>query len=95
MTEAEALCARLTAAGEWVSLDGRVRESAAARVLGVTAKTIRRWREAGQGPPFLLIGNRLTFRVCDLVEWLNQRRHDPQASNGQTKTLQHLRDSRS
>lgn len=94
MTEIEALCARLTAAGEWVSIDQRVRESAAAKVIGVTCKTIRRWREAGQGPAFVLIGNRLTFRVCDLLEWLNQRRHDPQASNGQTKTLQHFQDSR-
>lgn len=42
----QALAERLEARGCWVSLDMRVREPVAAEVLGVTGRTLQRWREA-------------------------------------------------
>ncbi len=70
-----ALAARLEARGRWVSLDHRVREPVAAEVLGVTARTLQRWREAGIGPAFVAISRSVTYRLADLLAWIDERRH--------------------
>lgn len=71
----QALAARLEARGRWVSLDNRVREPVAAEVLGVTSRTLQRWREAGCSPPFVVIGRALSYRLADLLAWIDERRH--------------------
>jgi DNA-binding transcriptional MerR regulator len=39
----------------------------AARILGVSARTLERWRMEGQGPAFLKIGSyRVTYDIEDL-----------------------------
>ncbi len=71
----QALAERLEARGCWVSLDMRVREPVAAEVLGVTGRTLQRWREAGCSPPFVVIGRALSYRLSDLLQWISERRH--------------------
>ncbi len=70
-----ALAERLERAGKWVSLDHRVREPVAAEVLGVTGRTLQRWREAGTGPAFVVLSRNVTYRVVDLLQWVESRRH--------------------
>ena len=70
-----ALTERLEARRRWVSLDHRVREPVAAEVLGVTSRTLQRWREAGCSPPFVVIGRNVTYRLADLLAWIGARRH--------------------
>lgn len=69
------LAARLERAGHWVSPDLRIGEGTAAHVIGCTPRTLQRWREQGSAPPFIVIGRALSFRLCDLLAWLDSRRH--------------------
>jgi len=71
----QALAARLEQSRHWVSPDLRVREATAAHVLGCTARTLQRWREAGCSPPFVLLGRALSYRLGDLLQWISERRH--------------------
>jgi excisionase family DNA binding protein len=41
--------------------------------LGVPTSTIHFWRGKGEGPPALMVGKRLKFRVDDVVKWLDER----------------------
>ena len=42
--------------------------------LGVTARTIERWRAEGAGPPFLKVGRGVRYDESDLSAWLAARR---------------------
>lgn len=81
----QALAARLEQSRHWVSPDFRVREATAAHVLGVSPRTLRNWRDEGLGPVFLRVGHRLTFRIADLLCWLDQQTHNPSAANGNSR----------
>ena len=72
------LAARLEARRIWVSLDGRVAEPTAADILGVTTRTLRTWRAEGRAPRFYDAG-RLTYRIIDLLIFLESRAHDSQS----------------
>lgn len=72
---AQALGDRLERSQHWVSPDYRVRESTAAHVLGCTARTLQRWREQGSAPPFVVIGRALSYRLTDLLHWIDARRY--------------------
>jgi predicted DNA-binding transcriptional regulator AlpA len=51
-----------------------------ARLLGVDASTVRRWRTAQpmQGPPFVQISERVVmYTAVDVEQWLKSRRTDP------------------
>jgi predicted DNA-binding transcriptional regulator AlpA len=53
-----------------------------ARLLGVDASTVRRWRtqEPAQGPPFVRISERVTtYSAVDVEQWLKSHRIDPRA----------------
>ena len=41
--------------------------------LGVPTSTIHYWRGRDEGPPALMVGKRLKFRVADVAEWLTQQ----------------------
>lgn len=47
----------------------------AAALLGVSPKTLYRWRKAGDGPPFVQLGPH-TWRCSEaaLTRWIQQRR---------------------
>ncbi|RMF05231.1 MAG: DNA-binding protein [Alphaproteobacteria bacterium] len=46
----------------------------AARRLGLSPRTLEKWRVEGNGPPFYKIGRRVAYLEADLVEWLRGRR---------------------
>jgi len=41
----------------------------------VSSNTLQRWREAGIGPAFVVIGRNVTYRLADLLAWIGARRH--------------------
>lgn len=60
--------------GEWLTTE------ALARLLGVDASTVRRWRTSipVQGPPFVQLSERVTmYSTYDVEQWLRSRRIDP------------------
>jgi D-serine deaminase-like pyridoxal phosphate-dependent protein len=65
---ARELASRLEASGHWVSPDGRVKEATAAHILGVTTRTLARWREEGTAPPFVAVGRALRAWYVRVLE---------------------------
>lgn len=60
----------------------------AARQLGITEKTLRRWRSESYGPRYVRLGQglrgRVAYRLEDLVGWLKGRvEGEPQPKEGQ------------
>ena len=47
---------------------------AAAKLLGLSPKTLTKWRSAGRSPRYLKIGRRVLYSVEDLVTYLAARR---------------------
>ncbi len=47
-----------------------VNETEAARVLGISVKTLRRWRWARKGPAFCKIGGAVRYRQADLLSFI-------------------------
>ncbi len=54
-----------------------VRSTEAARLLGITAQTLAKWRMAGRGPRFIRLSptpqGRCGYRLSDIREWLEAR----------------------
>ena len=46
----------------------------AAELLGMSNRTLEKWRGQGTGPPFLKLGRRVLYSVVDLEEWIRSRR---------------------
>ncbi len=46
----------------------------AAELIGMSKRTLEKWRSEGTGPPFLKLGRRVLYSVADLEEWLRSRR---------------------
>jgi predicted DNA-binding transcriptional regulator AlpA len=43
-------------------------------ILGVGFQTLKRWRQAGAGPPYIALGpRRLAYRPSDVKAWLEAR----------------------
>ena len=53
----------------------RLTTEEAAPVLGVKPKTLEGWRVAGKGPAFCKVGRRCTYRLADLLEFMNEARY--------------------
>lgn len=47
-----------------------VRDCAAAKVLGITSRTLRNWRNAGSGPRFAKIGGAVWYNLRDLEAFM-------------------------
>ena len=55
-------------------------------ILGVGFQTLKRWRKAGMGPPYIALGpRRLAYRPSDVKEWLEAR----QRTSGRLYTIHH------
>ena len=51
-----------------------ISEPEAARRLGISRRTLQRWRESGEGPPFVVLGvRRIAYRPADLDAWVEVR----------------------
>ncbi len=46
----------------------------AANFVGVSRRTLEKWRYEGSGPPYLKLGRRVLYCLPDLEEWINRRR---------------------
>ena len=57
----------------------------AAKLLGVTRKTLANWRSLGIGPQYLKYGGRLgpvRYRVADLADWQGAQLRTPASGGG-------------
>ena len=56
-------------------------ERETARLLGISPRTLQRWRWAGGGPPYLKIGGRVRYAKCVLESYLAQSKRQPGIRN--------------
>ena len=59
------------------AMDGELLSSAeAAALLGISLRTLRRWRQMREGPPWVPIGRKIVYRTQALRAWLAAREVD-------------------
>ncbi len=58
------------------------KEHEAARILGLSVKTLRRWRWAGKGPRFLKIGGAVRYDPADLEAFMREARRTSTSDDG-------------
>lgn len=46
----------------------------AAKMIGMSSRTLEKWRTLGEGPPFLKFGRRVLYSRTDLESWIESRR---------------------
>ena len=51
-----------------------VNQQGAARLLGVSVATLRRWEQQGRGPPVLRMSTLVRYRLADLEVFLSSLR---------------------
>jgi hypothetical protein len=71
---AEEIEARAKAAGIAVSLLGLIAENDVARLLGITVRTMRRWRESDDGPEHVLINGRIWYGCAAIADHISRQR---------------------
>ena len=54
----------------------------AASLLGVSARTLERFRVSGDGPPFCKLGHRVSYTRTEVDEWANSRRRRSTSDSG-------------
>ena len=52
-------------------------ELEAASAIGVSAKSLARWRKGGIGPPYLQLGRKVRYRPGDVAEWIASQVQHP------------------
>ena len=52
-----------------------------AALLGIKETTLYKWRERGQGPPYIKMGGALRFRRNAVKRWLDESEIDPAAAD--------------
>lgn len=52
----------------------RMRTSQAARYLGLSARTLEKWRLTGDGPPFVKLGRAVIYERQYLDDWVDAHR---------------------
>lgn len=58
------------------TIDQPMVEKEAADFLGSSCRTLQRWRQTGEGPPYHRMGKRrVVYYRAELLAWLNGRRH--------------------
>ena len=65
-----------------------VNEHEAARILGLSVKTLRRWRWAGNPPPFLKIGSAVRYDPTELAAFIEAGRRTSTADPGPEAAVQ-------
>jgi hypothetical protein len=51
-------------------MDFLLTQKDAARILGLSVRTLERHRLAGTGPHYARLGHLIRYRECDLAEWV-------------------------
>ncbi|MCB1636761.1 MAG: helix-turn-helix domain-containing protein [Xanthomonadales bacterium] len=67
---ADQLAAELRRRGHQITWDGRVSLPVAAEILSKSQGTLRNWRTAGKGPITVKVGGSLSYRLTDLVAFM-------------------------
>ena len=49
----------------------------AAEFLRYSARQLMRWRAQGIGPPYVRTGNKILYRLQDLIHWLEKKMVEP------------------
>lgn len=62
-----------------------VRESVAARRLGVSKASLRRWRRERRGPNFVRLERAIGYRLSDLEQFLSKNTVTSQQASGKAK----------
>ncbi|SPD73759.1 conserved hypothetical protein [uncultured Desulfobacterium sp.] len=50
----------------------------AARILNLGKQTLRNWRVARKGPPYIKMGGSIRYRLDDLLQYQNEKRINPE-----------------
>jgi predicted DNA-binding transcriptional regulator AlpA len=51
-------------------MDPLLSQKQAARIVGLSVRTLERHRLAGTGPRYARLGRMIRYRECDLAEWV-------------------------
>ena len=62
--------------------EGLIDEHEAARILGLSVKTLRRWRWAGKPPRFLKIGSAVRYDLAELASFIEAARRTSTTDTG-------------
>ncbi len=62
--------------------EGLIDEHEAARILGLSVKTLRRWRWAGKPPNFVKIGSAVRYELAELRTLIDAGRRTSTSDNG-------------
>ncbi len=57
-----------------LSVRSHVDTRRAAELIGMSGRTLEKWRSEGTGPPFLKLGRRVLYSLADLETWVRSRR---------------------
>jgi predicted DNA-binding transcriptional regulator AlpA len=52
-------------------MDPLLSQKQAARIVGLSVRTLERHRLAGTGPRYARLGRLIRYRECDLAEWVH------------------------
>ena len=73
---------------EHTTLPALINETEASRVLGLSVKTLRRWRWAGRGLRFVKIGSAVRYDPADLDAFIEAGRRKSTSDPGQEAAQQ-------
>ena len=66
-------------------LDGYLNEDEQAAELGVVKRTLRSWRQRGEGGPYLKIGKQVFYPIAGTAAWLKSKEKNPVRSEKKAK----------
>lgn len=65
------------------TIDPPLVEKEAADFLNSSCRTLQRWRQTGEGPPYHRMGRRrVVYYRAELLAWLSERRHLSTSAEG-------------
>jgi hypothetical protein len=66
-------------------LEGYLDEDEHAAELNVVKRTLRSWRQKGEGPPYIKIGKQIFYPIAGSVAWLKANEQTPVRSGKRAK----------
>jgi hypothetical protein len=66
-------------------LDGYLNEDEQAAELRVVKRTLRSWRQKGEGGPYIKIGKQIFYPIAGTVAWLKANERTPVRSGKRAK----------
>jgi len=63
-------------------IPGHTDERATAEELNVAVRTLRKWRQLGEGPPYVEVGRQIYYGDVSRAAWLKSREVQPARSIG-------------